>query len=181
MRKLLLALSLLLIINACKGNKKPGTASLYTPINQDSTAIGIGKPDFKTLKFEYEGKPCISVINNRYASFKNKSSFPLSLFITVTTIDKDEDGHPQSNEAKAFITLHDQILNSLDSLTNYCYIGHTTMNGYRDIMLYIKREDEKQITALLNNYKNQNKRFKSFVYEKDETWEAVADFYDAIK
>lgn len=179
MRKLLLALTLLLTINSCKGGKKPETASLYIPINQDSTAIG--KPDFKTLKFEYEGKPCISVINNRYASFKNKSSFPLSLFITVTTIDKDENGHPQGNEAKAFNTLHDEILNSLDSLTDYCYIGHTTMNGYRDIMLYIKTQDEKQITALLNNYKNQNKRFKSFVYEKDETWEAVADFYEAIK
>lgn len=181
MRKLLLVLSLLVIINCCKGGKKPETGSLYVPISQDSTARDIGKPDFKALKFEYEGKPCIAVINNRYASFKNKRTFPISLFITVTTVDKDEDGHPQSNEAKAFITLHDQILNSLDSVTHYCYIGHTTMTGYRDIMLYIKREDEKQVTALLNNYKSQNKRFKSFVYEKDENWEAVADFYEAVK
>ena len=137
--------------------------------------------NFSTLKFEADNKPCIALINNRYIDFKDKSQFPLSFFIMVNTIDKNKDGHPDENEAVLFNKLQTEIIQELNKvLGQYCYIGTTTMPGYRDILLYIKAADQERAMEAIKNLKEKNNRINTISLEVDTDWEAVSSFYEAI-
>lgn len=135
---------------------------------------------FTTLKFEIEGKPSVAVINKQYKDFNGKLLFPLSLFITINTKDKDKNGHPTEKEAVIFHSLQTKIVDNLSSQFVYCHAGTTTMAGYRDILLYINPKDQKKATAILNKIKEGNERFVSYTFEPDPEWEAVASFYEAV-
>ena len=136
---------------------------------------------FSTLKFEADGKPCIALINNRYIEFKDKKKFPLSFFIMVNTLNKKQDGHPDEKETLLFNSLQTEIIQELNKvLKQYCYIGTTTMAGYRDILLYIKAEDQEKATEALKSLKAKNQRINTLSLEIDHEWEAVASFYEAI-
>lgn len=135
---------------------------------------------FTTLKFEIEGKPSVAVINNQYKDFKGKSLFPLSLFITINTKEKDKNGHPTEKEAVIFHSLQTKIIAQLSSQFVYCHAGTTTMTGYRDILLYINSKDQEKAAAILNKIKEGNERLTSYTFEPDPEWEAVASFYEAV-
>ena len=136
--------------------------------------------NFTTLKFEANGKPCLASINNRYIDFKEKSIFSLSLFIMVNTLDKNKDGHPTEKEALLFNNLQTEIIQELSKvLGDYCYVGTTSMTGYRDILLYIKTEDQKKAIGILERFKEKQSRIKSISFESDPQWEAVSSFYEA--
>lgn len=141
----------------------------------------IPQQNFTTLKFEAEGKPCVALINNRYIGFKEKSKFSLSLFIMVNTVNKNKDGHPDEKEAETFNTLQTEIISELSKVLGpYCYIGTTTMPGYRDILLYINPEDREKAIEILKKLKDKNSRIDTISFEEDVEWEAVASFYEAI-
>ena len=133
-----------------------------------------------TLQFELDGKPCVAVINKQYKDFKNKSTFPLSLFLLVNTFEKDKIGHPTEKEAVAFHELQTTIIRELSAAFAFCHVGTTTMTGYRDIIFYISSKDQDKAIAVLNKSKVQNKRFESYTFEADPEWEAVASFYEAV-
>lgn len=159
---------------SCSQNKKSdalvGTANKILP-----------QQSFTTLKFEAEGKPCTALINNRYIGFKEKSKYTLSLFIMVSTIDKNKDGHPDEKETAVFNILQTEIISELSKVLGpYCYVGTTTMPGYRDILLYINPEDREKATEILKQIKEKNSRLDTISFEEDAEWEAVASFYEAI-
>lgn len=155
--------------------------------NNNKEAAVPGKPAalkpeevFTTLKFEMDGKPCVAVINKQYKEYKNKAAFPLSLFLMVNTVDKDQNGHPTEKEAVIFHELQSRIIRELSDAFAYCHVGTTTMNGYRDILLYINSKDQEKASAVLNKIKEENKRLSSYTFEPDAEWEAVAAFYEAV-
>jgi hypothetical protein len=136
--------------------------------------------NFTTLKFEANGKPCLASINDRYIDFKEKSIFSMSLFIMVNTLDKNKDGHPTDKEVLIFNNLQTEIIKELSKvLGNYCYVGTTTMTGYRDILLYIKPEDQKKAIEILERLKTEQSRIESISFESDPNWEAVSSLYEA--
>ena len=140
------------------------------------------KQNFTSLQFETDGKPCIASINDRYIGFKEKSIYSLSLFIIVNTLEKDRNGHPTEKEALFFNTFQTQILKELSaSIGNYCYVGTTTMSGYRDILLYIKPEHQEMATSIVQKFKIEQNRVESISFENDPEWEAVSSFYEAAK
>jgi len=144
------------------------------------TEVPIIHQNFTTLKFEANGKPCLASINDRYIDFKDKSSFSLSLFIMVNTMEKNKDGHPSEQEALIFNNLQTEIIQELSkNLGSYCYVGTTTMTGYRDILLYIKPEDQKKAIEILERLKTKQSRMESISFETDPEWEAVSSFYEA--
>ena len=152
-----------------------------TETNNKSTPVVLKPEDvFTTLQFEMDGKPCAAVINKQYKDFKSKSQFPLSLFLLVNTLEKDKNGHPTEKEAAAFHELQTTIIRELSAEFAFCHVGTTTMTGYRDIIFYINSKDREKSIAVLNNLKNQNKRFESYTFEPDPDWEAVASFYEAV-
>lgn len=169
----ILLFCILPLISCSQSNKKE---------NSSQPKSSLLKPEdvFTTLKFELEGKPCLAVINNQYKDYKNKSMFPLSLFVMVNTLEKDKNGHPTEKEALVFHELQAKIIRELSNAFLYCHVGTTTMTGYRDIMLYINSKDQEKATAILNRIKAENKRFESYTFEADPEWEAVASFYEAV-
>lgn len=139
------------------------------------------KQSFSSLQFEYNGKPCLASINQRYILFKEKSKYSLSLFIIVNSLEKDKNGHPTEKEALFFNEFQTQMLQKLSTaLGDYCFVGTTTMTGYRDILLYIKPEHRKTATEILEQIKKEESRIQSISFEEDAQWEAVSGFYDAV-
>lgn len=160
---------------SCSQNKK------MEPINLKNEVPG-NQPSFGQLMFEAEGKPCLATINKRYIDFKEKKSYPLSLFIMVNTMMKNKDGHPDGKEAEIFNRLQTEIISELSKeLGAFCFVGTTTMNGYRDILLYIKEPDMQKAKEALELIKiDYQNRLESISFEKDPDWEAVASFYEAL-
>ncbi|MGB4397795.1 MAG: DUF695 domain-containing protein [Daejeonella sp.] len=142
----------------------------------------LSKPEdtFTTLQFEFEGKPCVAVINKQYKDYKNKFMFPLSLFLKVNTLEKDKNEHPTEHEYLAFHELQTAIIRALSAEFTFCHVGATTMTGYRDIIFYINPKDQEKAVLVLNKFKADNKRFESYTFETDPEWEAVASFYEAV-
>ena len=174
MQKYYFFLLCLFPLMSCSQNKKQDS-ELIT----NETILPV--QNFSTLKFEAEGKPCIALINNRFIDFKEKTQYPLSFFIMVNTIDKDKDGHPDEKEAILFNTLQTEIIKELNKvLGQYCYVGTTTMPGYRDILLYIKEADQEKATEAIKLLKEKNNRINTISLEADGDWEAVSSFYEAI-
>lgn len=169
----LLLLCILPLISCSQSNKtESATPSKTAAIKPEDV--------FTTLKFELNGKPCIAVINKQYKDYKNKAMFPLSLFLMVNTTDKDQKGHPVEKEAVIFHELQSRIIRELSIAFPYCHVGTTTMNGYRDILLYINPKDKEKASAILDRIKDENKRFVSYTFESDPEWDAVASFYGAV-
>ena len=98
----------------------------------------------------------------------------------VNTLDKNKDGHPTEKEALIFNNLQTEIIQELSKvLGDYCYVGTTTMTGYRDILLYIKPEDQKKAIEVLERFEKEQSRMESISFESDPKWEAVSSFYEA--
>ncbi|WP_090698069.1 DUF695 domain-containing protein [Daejeonella rubra] len=174
MQKYYFILFCLFPLISCSQNKKVESE----PIKIEAPIIN---QNFTTLKFEANGKPCLASINDRYIDFKDRSSFSLSFFVNVNTLEKNKDGHPTDKEALLFNNLQTEIIQELSKvLGSYCYVGTTTMTGYRDILLYIKPEDQKNATEILERLKTQQSRIESISFEIDPKWEAVSSFYEAV-
>lgn len=172
MRFFFLSLCAVFLLLSCQGESKP--AVKYSRITNPADSL----VKFRTLEFLVDGKSCVALINQGYKDFKKKKDFPLSLFITVNTLEKDSIGHPTDKEAKVFNALESRILAELAFET--CYIGQTTMNGYRDMIFYIAAKDQKKVALLLKSIKQKESRIKSYTFEDDPNWESVAEFYDQI-
>ncbi|HCN83294.1 MAG TPA: hypothetical protein DIT07_06675 [Sphingobacteriaceae bacterium] len=172
MRFLVLSLCSALLLLSCQSESKPPVKynKLFSPA--DSLV------KFRSLEFVLDGKPCTALINQGYKNFKKKKEFPLSVFITINTLEKDSVGHPTEKEAKVFNALESKILADLAFET--CYIGQTTMYGYRDMIFYIASKDQKKVTELLKSMKKKEPRIRSYTFENDPEWEAVSEFYDQI-
>lgn len=178
MRLLILLVTLIHLLSCCNGKAKNSTDK-----NQLAFADidSIPKEEkFTLLEFVVDEKPCLAMINSKYKNFEHKKDFPLSIFITVNTVEKNKDGHPTDKEAIEFNRLENDILIKTAGLSN-CYIGHTTMNGYRDVIFYIKPTDQQKFNSILKKIKEKSSRVKTYVFENDPKWEAVSEFYDALK
>ena len=160
---------------SCSQNKKTEPLNLNMETSSD-------QPGFGKLMFEVEGAPCQAMINKRYINFKEKDVYPLSLFIMVNTMNKNKDGHPDEKETKIFNELQTEIISELSKeLGMFCFVGTTTMHGYRDILLYIKEKDMEKAKSTLELIKiDYQNRLESISFEKDPNWEAVASFYEAL-
>lgn len=173
MRFLVLSWCSVFLLLSCQGESKP-TLKYSQLLNPAVDSL----VKFRSLEFIDDGKPCIALINQGYKGFEKKNEFPLSVFITINTVEKDSVGHPTEKEAKVFNALESKILAELAFET--CYIGQTTMYGYRDMIFYIAEKDQKKVAELLKTIKSKEPRIKSYTFEKDPQWEAVSEFYDQL-
>lgn len=177
MRTFLSILILGMMISACNGGQnQDADAQRQLAAKVDS----ISRPQLDTLHFMVEEKPCLAVIDRRYKDFKQREEFRVSLFVTLKTESKDANGHPSAGEARIHAELESEILNRLNAAIVNAYIGKTTMNGFRDLMFYIKADDQQTVTDILAKLKQKHSRIKEFTFENDPQWEAVSEFFEAL-
>lgn len=173
--RLTLLMILTLLISSCRGNQKK-----FQENNSVVISDTIPKAKFQLLNFMAEGKPSIALINSEYESFDSKSKYPLSVFITVKSIDKTKEGHPTAKEVIEFNHIESEILRKISEMS-LCYVGNTTMNGYRDIIFYLNPSDKNTFDSIIKEIKNNNLRVTDYTFEIDPEWEAVSEFYEALK
>lgn len=142
-----------------------------------STIENIDNSQHTVIQFEIDNKLCFATINQFFKNYKDKNSFPFSLWITVETLDKNENGHPTGEEAFLFNNLEDSIISHFASRTPFCFIGRTTRDGYREIMIYVADKDK--ATETMNSFVKENTFNRKITFEigPDPTWESVSGFY----
>lgn len=175
MRLILILILLGITLIACGSEERKANNIAILAAEADS----IAKPRFATMHFTINDKLYQAKIDQRYKDFEHKTEFSLSVFITINTVNQDEKGHPTPDENKVFTQLESDILRSLNKTSLNAYIGNTTMDGYRDMILYINPKDQKVVNDVLLSLQKQHPRIKEFIFEEDPEWEAVAEFYQA--
>lgn len=142
-----------------------------------STLENINNSEHAVIQFQIDNKICFATINQSFKSYKNKSSFPFSLWITVETKNKNDSGHPVESEANLFNNLENSLIDKFILKTPFCYIGRTTRDGYRELMFYVS--DENKAKEVINEFIKENtfKRKIEFVIDNDPNWESVGAFY----
>ncbi|MXV15483.1 DUF695 domain-containing protein [Hufsiella ginkgonis] len=134
---------------------------------------------FVLLPFMMGTDKAVISIDTTYKKFGQKAAFPISLFITINTEEKDADGFPTAKEAAVFTSIETKLTTALAPFKT-CYIGKTTVKGYRDMIFYIKKEDQPKISRVVGEIKKKQARLKEFTFENDALWEGVGEFYGAV-
>jgi hypothetical protein len=170
---LLFLILILLSITSCLNKKNEANMNII-----GSTIENINNSKYSGVEFNIEDEYCVGTINEYFKGYKNKVDFPYSLWITVETKDKNNDGHPTGEESFLFNQIEDGIIEKLDKKTPYCYIGHITRNGYREIMFYIS--DNSEVSKLIDTFIAENKYKRQIKYsiELDKNWESVSGFIE---
>lgn len=171
--RLLSTLFLLCCLASCRGGE---TSEIKSRVPIQDT---VPKSKYRVLEFIADDKPSIALIDTTFRNFPRKKDFPLSLFITINTVDHDSTGYPTAKESVVFNSIEDSILATLAPFST-CYIGKTTMSGYRDLMFYIAAKDQKAVNQKLRDVQKKWPRLKSYVFEQDADWEAVSEFYTVL-
>ena len=185
--KYLLIIASLFSVYSCSSKKNNASISalskdtLLRPIQDSSIGSNldnINNSTHEVVEFKIEEKPCIAIINQYFKKYSYKKSFPFSLWITVETKEKNENGHPIPTESSLFNTLEDSLINSFISKTPFCYIGRTTRDGFREVMIYVSdknKASEIMKTFIQNNSFNREIRF---MIDPDPTWQSVSGFIE---
>jgi hypothetical protein len=145
--------------------------------NLGSTLKNINEAEHRLVEFEVENKACFALINQNFRGYKNKKDFPFSLWITVETKNKNPNGHPIESEALLFNKIEDSLIGMLAGSTPFCFIGRTTRDGYREIMIY--GSDRGKLSEIMNRFVRENtfRRNITFQIDDDDSWESVSGFY----
>jgi hypothetical protein len=163
---------------SCSNNKSDNsqqTRSMETLVG--STLDNINNSEHAVIQFQINGKVCFATINQYFKNFPNKGDFPFSLWVTVETLEKNDEGHPVDTEAILFNSLEDSLIENFVKKTPFCFIGRTTRDGYRELMFYVA--DKVKATEVMNEFIRNDtfKRRIEFAIDPDETWENVGGFY----
>lgn len=151
------------------------------PAVKQKNAVNAAEKGFSTLKFEQDGIQCQALISRKYLDTSARKPFPVSLFIEIKSTESDSAMQPTAAEEKRFKELQRLILMELTNGTGeLAFVGATAMPGYRDILLYIRDEQQEKAKGILGRLKSQHPTLKSFNFESDPAWEAVSGFYEAL-
>lgn len=168
-------LSSLFSCNSKKSDNSVQSKSMETIVG--STLDNINNSEHSVVQFQIDGKVCFATINQFFKNYKNKSDFPFSLWVTVETLEKNDERHPVDSEAILFNSLEDSLIDNFVAKTPFCFIGRTTRDGYRELMFYVADKDK--ATEVMNEFIKED-RFKrkiEFAIGPDATWESVSGFY----
>ena len=93
--KVIIMATFLSSLFSCNNNKSDNlakTKSIDTLVG--STLENINNSEHSVIQFQIDGKMCFATINQYFKNYNNKSDFPFSLWVTVETLEKNEEGHP---------------------------------------------------------------------------------------
>ncbi len=177
MKKIIVVIFLCALFSCGKKSTDSQTQTKFDAI-VGSTKENIDNSEHAVIQFQIDNKQCFAAINQYFKDYQNKKNFPFSLWVTVETLEKNEQGHPVDTEATLFNSLEDSLIDKFISRTPFCFIGRTTRDGYRELMFYVSDRDE--ATLVMNAFINENtfKRKIKFSIDPDKAWESVSGFYE---
>jgi len=176
MRVIFILLCFLMLLS-CNNKKMEASQKKTVTLNVGSTVQNINDAEHTLLEFEVENKTCFALINQHFRGYKYKKDFPISLWITVETRNRNPNGHPIESEALLFNKIEDSLIHILAASTPFCFIGRTTRDNYREIMIY--GADKKQLSEIMNRFVRENTfgRNITFQIDNDVNWDNVGGFY----
>jgi hypothetical protein len=163
---------------ACnQGSKDDATINVTDTTIVSSTLANINEAQHTVAKFEIDGKLCFATINQYFKDYKHKDRFPYSLWVTVETLQRNTNGHPTNDEAEVFNNLEDSLIKSFAESIPFCYIGRTTRDGYREVMIYVS--DKQKATEVMNRFIDANSFKRKIKYEidLDKEWKSIEGLY----
>jgi hypothetical protein len=175
--RIIFVLLFLFTLISCHNKEMKASQRKTETKNPGSTLKNINEAEHRLLEFEVENKMCLALINQNFRGYKHKRDFPFSLWITVETKNKNLNGHPIQSEALLFNKIEDSLIRMLAGSTPFCFIGRTTRDGYREIMIY--GSDRKKLSETMNRFVRENTfgRNINFQIDDDDNWGSVSGFY----
>lgn len=124
---------------------------------------------FSVLQAVHEGIMFIALINMAYRGYAYKAKFPWFLSILIPLINECENGIPNSEDAKDLNDFEDMMHDKLTQSCSYHFLGRVTGDGCRELCYYL--DDPQKAIAFLNEMTENNEgRFFTYSFEKDEEW-----------
>ncbi len=153
---------------------------LFSFFKDKKNAGGQGKfpkERFSILKAtDQNGGLIFITANTAYKDYRFKSDYPWFLRIEIQTKDKNENGHPTSDEARLLNRLEDLIDAELKKICTSHYIARTTSNGSRELLYYV--DDPEKANPALQRLVCDPNPIRPFEYkmEEDKDWGKVDYF-----
>lgn len=147
--------------------------------NQDRPVEPIfPKDNFSILKLEVDNSLALASINQAYNKYPNKKFFPWCAQVLFEIQDKNENGHPTSEEAEVLNDLEDKVDAFFKENHVAHFIGRLTRNGFRDIFYYLDRPNFDQEKTKIFFDEICAIRPIDFYLEEDKKWNKVSAFID---
>lgn len=81
---------------------------------------------------------CFALMNDYFRNYNNKLSWPFFMLISTQTEANNVRGFPTAEEQDVQRRLEDSLIMYFDrTKTPYCFVGHSTRRGFRDMMFYV--------------------------------------------
>src|ERR1041385_4850778 len=81
---------------------------------------------------------CFALMNEYFRIFDKKELFPFFMLISAQTEKNNLRGFPLYEEQEILNRLQDSLIMYFDrTKTPFCFVGHSTRRGFRDIMMYV--------------------------------------------
>ena len=128
---------------------------------------------FSILKLDMPDGLSFATVNSAYKDYPHKKLFPYLAGFEMEILNKNNNDHPDNEEAEILNDLQDRIENFLKEKHTVHSVARVTRNGARDILIFIDEpkfteEETKSFFDQINSVRAVN-----FTIEKDPKWNAV--------
>ena len=129
--------------------------------------------NFSVLKLDTPDGLAFAMVNSAYKDYHNKKSFPYLAGFELEILMKNDNGHPNDEEAEIHNDLQDKIEAFLKEKHTVHSVARVTRNGVRDVLIYIDKPKftKEEATSFLDQINSI--RALNFTISKDPKWDSV--------
>jgi hypothetical protein len=132
----LLASALFSCSESAKENVIAKSLEKASPVG--STWQNIKESKHSRSKYLNGADTCFALMNDYFINYDKKELFPFFMLVSAQTEKNNLRGFPLYEEQEIQGRLEDSLIMYFDrTKTPYCFLGHSTRRGFRDIMMYV--------------------------------------------
>lgn len=109
----------------------------------EEITIGIPEAVYSLLNTQYDGMPCVLVVNSALCDFAHRDVFPWHLHVTLDAEGPTDNGMPAREESDLLFRIGDEIEASVlgvrtpHGATNALFLARSTWNGLRELRFMV--------------------------------------------
>lgn len=120
---------------------------------------------------------CFAMMNEYFKTFDRKAQFPFFMLVSAQTEKNNVKGFPEPEEQDVQNRLEDSLIMFFDrTKTPFCFIGHSTRRGFRDMMLYVN-DTARAGQAIANFISSGTPRKTAVTIVPDSGWTNIQGLY----